>query len=68
MSEAAHAVLFASAETAPRRHTDTTKVLGAQMQQHSVPMLVGTGPTLVLVSGAAATLWYVGRRQQLSGQ
>ncbi len=67
LTEGNYKQLFAAGDSADRRHSDTASVLGGNVEQHSVPMLVGTGPALVLGSGAAATLWLVRRRQRLSG-
>jgi hypothetical protein len=65
LTEGTYKQLFAAAPTADRRRSDVTTILGGTVQQHSVPMLVGAGPAVVVGSGVAATLWVVRRRMQL---
>ena len=65
LTEGSYKQLFAAQASADRRYSDVSAVLGGNVQQHSVPMFVGTGPALAIGSGAAATLWIVRRRLQL---
>lgn len=65
LTEGTYKQLFATRQTADRRHSDVAATLGGNVQQHSVPMFVGAGPAVVLGSGVAATLWVVRRRLQL---
>ena len=62
LSEAVYKQLFANGDVADRRHTDTIKLLGAQVEQHSVPMVAGVVPAAVLAVGAAGILWEMHRR------
>jgi hypothetical protein len=66
LTQGNHKELFATLESVDRRSTATAGVLASNVEQHSVPMFVGTAPALVLGSGAAATLWIVRRRLQLN--
>jgi hypothetical protein len=56
--------MFASSPMADRRGVATARLLSGQVEQHSVPMIGGSGGFAALAVGGAGVLWVVSHRHR----
>jgi hypothetical protein len=59
--------MFQAADMADRRDASTAALLAADLEGHSVPLITGLLPAVVLAGGAAGILWVAYRRNHVGG-